>query len=272
MAFLTTFIKTLFKTSLDNDLKIEKERYDKRAISKLDNKNLKIRSSSPDIEAPVKYGFAYYKKHYFPIIKKYASKNSKILELCAGDGKSSKVILNNFENIYFTDISLDSLKLLKKNHSKSIPPNAQFIKSNMENIPFEDNFFDIVVCAGSLSYGDNFKVFNEIYRVLKKNGIFICIDSLDNNLIYKINRFIHFLKKERTYNTLKRTPNLRLIDLYKTRFDILSLTFHGSFIWLLGPISKILNFEKISQLSDMIDNKMPNWMAFKFVMEARKKI
>ena len=263
MAFLKNLVKKLSKKSFDKDLKIEKERYDKRAISNLDKNNLKVKKNSRLIEEP-------YKKNYFPIIKKYANKNSKILELCAGDGKSSKVILDNFENIFFTDISLDSLKLFKKNHSQSIPQNAQFIKSNIENIPFENNFFDIVVCAGSVSYGDNLKVLNEIERVLKKNGVFICIDSLDDNLIYKINRFIHFLKKERTYSTLRRMPNLKLINLYRSKFDLISLTFHGSFIWLLDPISKILNFEKLYELSEIIDNKMPPWMAFKFVMEAKK--
>jgi ubiquinone/menaquinone biosynthesis C-methylase UbiE len=37
------------------------------------------------------------------------------------------------------------------------------------------------VSAGSLSYGDNDIVMNEIYRVLKLQGVFIAIDSLNNN-------------------------------------------------------------------------------------------
>jgi len=38
----------------------------------------------------------------------------------------------------------------------------------MEKIPFGEGVFDLVCCAGSLSYGDNLKVMNEIFRVLKK--------------------------------------------------------------------------------------------------------
>jgi ubiquinone/menaquinone biosynthesis C-methylase UbiE len=40
------------------------------------------------------------------------------------------------------------------------------------------------VSAGSLSYGDNDKVLDEIYRVLKNKGAFIAIDSLNNNPKY----------------------------------------------------------------------------------------
>ena len=57
----------------------------------------------------------------------------------------------------------------------------------MESLPFKDKSFDIVACAGGLSYGDNKKVANEIYRVLKDNGSFICIDSLNENPFYKFN-------------------------------------------------------------------------------------
>ena len=36
----------------------------------------------------------------------------------------------------------------------------------------------------ALSYGENLKTRNEIYGFLKK-GAFICMNSLNNNLIYK---------------------------------------------------------------------------------------
>jgi ubiquinone/menaquinone biosynthesis C-methylase UbiE len=41
----------------------------------------------------------------------------------------------------------------------------------MEKLPFADQSFDIIVSAGSLSYGDNDIVMNEIYRVLKNKGM-----------------------------------------------------------------------------------------------------
>ena len=68
----------------------------------------------------------------------------------------------------------------------------------MELLPFDNEIFDIVACAGGLSYGDNKLVLNEIYRVLKPKGMFICIDSLNENPIYKFNRYLHYLRGNRT--------------------------------------------------------------------------
>ena len=82
--------------------------------------------------------------------------------------------------------------------------NIKLKKGDMENLPFKNESFDIVICSGSLSYGDHKIVRNEIFRVL--NSFFICIDSLDHNLIYKINRFIHFLRGKRTFERLIAYP------------------------------------------------------------------
>tara|TARA_B110000444_G_C18436347_1_gene409237 strand:+ start:426 stop:593 length:168 start_codon:yes stop_codon:yes gene_type:complete len=54
----------------------------------------------------------------------------------------------------------------------------------MENLPYEKNTFDVVCCAGSLSYGKNLLVLNEINGVLKSDGYFISVDNLNENPIY----------------------------------------------------------------------------------------
>ena len=86
--------------------------------------------------------------------------------------------------------------MLKKRYENFIAANTKFIECNIVIIHFEDNLFVSVVCLGGLCYRENTKVLNQIHRALKKNGVFIFIDSLDNNLIYKTNRFVHFLKKK----------------------------------------------------------------------------
>ena len=42
--------------------------------------------------------------------------------------------------------------------------------ADMEKLPFKNESFDVICSAGSLSYGDNNRVINEIYRVLKLGG------------------------------------------------------------------------------------------------------
>ena len=64
----------------------------------------------------------------------------------------------------------------------------------MEDLPFSNNSFDVVASAGSLSYGSKKIVDKEILRILRPNGIFICVDSLNNNPIYRFNRFQNYLR------------------------------------------------------------------------------
>ena len=96
------------------------------------------------------------------------------------------------------NISSISLKVLEKNLLKFSKAGLQTVVADMEQLPFENESFNVVTCAGSLSYGDAEKVDSEIRRVIKPSGFFICVDSLNNNPVYRLNRFIHDLKKERT--------------------------------------------------------------------------
>ena len=53
-------------------------------------------------------------------------------------------------------------------------PNISLIKGDVGQLPFEDNFFDIVFSMnGFHAFPDKEKAFNETWRVLKKGGYFI---------------------------------------------------------------------------------------------------
>ena len=103
----------------------------------------------------------------------------------------------------------------------------------MEALPFSDNSFDVVTSAGSLSYGDNTIVMKEVFRVLKPDGIFVCVDSLNNNPIYRFNRWIHYLLGNRTRSTLLRMPTTKLIEAYRSLFGHVEVRFFGSIIWCI---------------------------------------
>ena len=47
--------------------------------------------------------------------------------------------------------------------------------ADMEHLPFDDHTFDVICMAGSLSYGDNQIVMNEIYTYLKGNNYDMCL-------------------------------------------------------------------------------------------------
>ena len=255
----------LLKVKKKSDLDIERERYSKRAeINKLNIKNIQIKKRNNNlIDAP-------YIEIYFQSLLRNSKKDFNLLEICSGEGQCSEPIFKNFKDITFTDISKNSLDIIKRNNSSFLTDTIRFKECNMEYLPFDNEKFDIVACAGGLSYGDNKLVLNEIHRVLKINGIFICIDSLNENPIYKFNRYIHYLRGNRTKSTLKRMPNQKLLEDYKYKFGITKIIYSGKLIWILYPLSKLIGYKRAKVLSDFFDKQLPKWMSFKFIMEAKK--
>ena len=248
-----------------SDLDIERERYSKRAkINKQNSKIFQLKKRNNNlIDAP-------YIEIYFKSLIRNSKKGFKILEICCGEGACSDPIIENYEDITFADISKNSLDVIKKNYSSFLTKSISFKECNMEILPFDNEIFDIVACAWGLSYGNNKLVLNEIYRVLKINGLFICIDSLNENPIYKLNRYVHYLKGNRTKSTLKRMPDRKLLEDYERKFGLTKINYSGTLIWILYPLSKIIGYKKSKILSDFFDKNLPIWMSFKFIMEAKK--
>jgi len=96
------------------------------------------------------------------------------------------------------------------------------------------------------------------------------IDSLNENPIYKLNRYMHYLRGNRTKSTLKRMPDRKLLEDYKRKFGLTKINYSGKLIWMLYPLSKIIGYKKTKILSDFFDKILPKWMSFKFIMEAKK--
>lgn len=193
-----------------------------------------------------------------------------VLEIGCGTGIHTEVLINSNAQIIGTDISEKSIEFLEAKFGKA--NNLKLKVADMENLPFSDNYFNIVVSAGCLSYGDNNKVMNEIRRVLKSGGLFICVDSMNHNPIYKINRWVHYLRGERTLSTLKRMPRIELIKNYRKTFGAVDIHYFGGISWLISLLSSVVkNDELLKKISDRFDiffNVKKS--AFKFVMVARK--
>ena len=82
--------------------------------------------------------------------------------------------------------------MIEEGKKKLKQKNLIWLSSYGENLPFKNNKFDLVTMAFSLRNVENIKkTLNEINRVLKKNGQFICLEfgkvkNLAVNSIYKI--------------------------------------------------------------------------------------
>jgi len=113
------------------------------------------------------------------------SQHKKILDLASGTGdialkitkQAQKIGVNNF-SIILSDLNYEMLKIAKdKAINQNLFKHLDFIVANGENLPFDDNSFDAVTVAFGLRNFTNLSAgLSEIYRVLKPQGKFICLE------------------------------------------------------------------------------------------------
>jgi len=102
-------------------------------------------------------------------------KAKSILELATGRGANSTYLALKNKEISFTGIDIaDSQLSFAKNLN-----NLKFLKQNYHDLSkFGDESFDIVFIVEAICYSNDFpKVFKEVSRVLKDNGLFIVFDG-----------------------------------------------------------------------------------------------
>ncbi len=99
-------------------------------------------------------------------------KNKKILMLGCGTGEECN-LLETFgadkENMTGIDLSNESIDIARKTY-----PNVNFVVGDMASLPFDKNTFDFVYSSLAIHYSAMpDKVYSEVYRVLKKDGLFL---------------------------------------------------------------------------------------------------
>lgn len=244
-----------------NDKNKEKGRYDRRAKKILELEKYDL---SNEIPVYLQQPLISYKNLFAGL-----PRGSKVLEIGAGMGENTEFLLELGFEVCATDISNKSIQVMANRYAKFDSFSAEV--ADMERLSFSDNSFSVVCSAGALSYGDNSIVMEEIYRVLDKGGAFIAVDSLSNNPIYKVNRFIHFLLGNRSKSTLERMPTVDLINSYAVKFGNADVAYFGSLTWLFPILTKFFSDESILAISNRFD-KMINVKksAFKFTMKVTK--
>lgn len=100
-------------------------------------------------------------------------KGLKVLDVSSGRGTQSIFYAENYGVIVVgLDISEEMIKTAEQRaQKKGLLENVKFILGDSQNLPFEDNTFDIVIneCAVGIP-DDSQKVLNEMMRVVKKEG------------------------------------------------------------------------------------------------------
>ncbi|SRX54148.1 Ubiquinone/menaquinone biosynthesis C-methyltransferase UbiE [Aequorivita sp. CIP111184] len=116
------------------------------------------------------------------VIKMVAKKNPKsILDIATGTGDLAIQFAEktSAEKIVGLDISEGMLSVARKKIvGKKILENIEFVQADSEALPFGDNTFDaITVSFGIRNFENLEKGLSEIFRVLKKDGIFVVLET-----------------------------------------------------------------------------------------------
>lgn len=111
--------------------------------------------------------------------------NIQILELGCGTGDIWKLhldLLDNGNRLYLTDFSEGMISVAKNNLGKS--ENIVYDVVDIQNIPYKDNSFDIVIANMMLYHVPNLeKGLCEVKRVLKNSGYFYCATYGINGIV-----------------------------------------------------------------------------------------
>lgn len=253
---------------MSDDKAIEQERYDARARAMIRSGGTEVIPADWHALVPLILQEPY--DCYQAWVEGVLRPGHRVLEIGCGVGAFTGLLLNSRASVCALDISPSSLEVLRANHPGAT--NLETRQGDMEALPFPDGSFDLVASAGSLSYGDNATVLQEIYRVLCPGGQFICVDSFDHNPIYRLNRWLNHLRGERTTSTLQRMPTLALVEAYRQRFGQAEVRYFGSITWLAAGLQKALGPSAAAHLSAWVDRTVRvRRSAFKIVMKATKQ-
>lgn len=197
--------------------------------------------------------------------------NKNILDYCCGNGSYSILPALNEANVYGVDISDKSIELAKKRSEiLNISNKCNFNSGDAENLKFEDNFFDLVLCYGSLSYLDLNESFKELKRVLKPGGKLVIVDSLGYNPLINRNRRKNIKNYASNYVDQLSTITHKDLKISLKYFDSYSIKYFD-FFTILGKFMKNkfnLNIapKKLNTLDKyFLQIPMINRMSFKFV-------
>jgi SAM-dependent methyltransferase len=248
------------------DKQIETQRYDAAASRALSTTSQAHALGSAGIREELRAPYLAFEE----LVRETLTSEMRALELGAGGGMHTQALVDTGAAVTASDLSETSLQLLRRAVHAPLG-NLRTALADIESLPFGDGEFDVVSSAGALSYGDPFKVRNEILRVLKPGGRFICVDSLNDNPIYRLNRWLQYLRGARSESTLKRMPSVKWIEDCRHCFVAVDVRFFGAATFLVPLIAGIAGTAYAARWSDRVDNAIRvRRSAFKFVMTGAK--
>jgi len=143
----------------------------------------------------------------------------RILDVGCSNGKLLKKLASLLPSGELHGVDINT-KLVKKNDQKSSNSNIQFHHASADDLPFENDYFDLVICNNALhKFPYRLRALDEMYRVLKPGGECIILEGVSDkewkNKFDKILRQSKFIRPLKKY--LPRTALFKKSYLVKYR-------------------------------------------------------
>ena len=147
----------------------------------------------------------------------FVKEKSEVLDAACGVGYGTNILSKKSKNIIGIDYSKSAIRFAKENYkSKKI----KFFESNILNFKYRKKF-DVIVSLETLEHinrSNGIKWIQKCYKLLKKNGIFVCSSPLlrvRNGKPYITNpHHLHEMKKIELEKILKKTFKTKNVNLY----------------------------------------------------------
>ena len=96
----------------------------------------------------------------------------RVLDVACGPGTYGRGIASASREVFGIDVSMGMLRQGLAYVAKEGLSRVNFARARVEALPFENEFFDAAICAGSLHlFTDTVRALREIARVMKPGGI-----------------------------------------------------------------------------------------------------
>jgi len=159
--------------------------------------------------------------------------NKCVLDIACGEGYGSFLLSKNSKKIVGVDLNEE---VIKHASSKYKSNNLSFFAASIFNLPFEDGYFDLIICVETIEHVmDQKSAISELKRVLKPGGL-LFISTPEKDVYNKdgLGNLSHYHEKE-----LTSTEFIDLISIFFKRIEVLKqIHIDGSLIYSdLGNIS-----------------------------------
>lgn len=174
------------------------------------------------------------------------------LDFGCGLGGVSQQLAEAGAEVYAIDISPESVATTQKRLAeRGLADRLHAQPMDGENLAFENDKFDIIVCSGVLHHVDVTQVFPELARVLKPTGSIIAIEALGYNPVINLyRRMTPSLRTEWEVDHILTNKELRIARQFFGRIDV---KYFHLFSILAVPFRKKKFFAPLLSLLDAVD-------------------